>query len=194
MTDLAAEDAQSEQGAEDADLAAAPAKTTHARALAMLVAVAVVALALDIISKQLVVAHLREGDPVKVLGGLFYLTLIRNGGAAFSMGTGYTYIFPLITVLVVGWIGWMSAKLRSTPWAVALGLVLGGAFGNLADRLFRAPGPLEGHVVDFISFLSPYGRHFAIFNLADSALTCGVVLAVLLELTGRRRDGSRVRD
>ncbi len=199
MTDLAAEDAQSAQNAENApdaqgaDLASAPVKTTRTRALSALVAVAAAALALDVISKQLVVAHLREGDPVKVLGGLFYLTLIRNGGAAFSMGAGHTYIFPIITVLVVGWIGWMAVKLRSMPWAVSLGLVLGGAFGNLADRLFRAPGLLEGHVVDFISFLSPYGRNFAIFNLADSALTCGVVLAVLLELTGRRRDGTRVR-
>ncbi len=63
--------------------------------------------------------------------------------------------------------------------------MLGGAFGNLADRLFRAPGPLRGEVVDFISFAQPDRRHFAIFNLADSALVCGVVLAMLLELTGR---------
>src|SRR5262249_808037 len=100
-------------------------------------------------------------------------------------------VFPLVTVVVVGWIAWMSSKLRSLPWAVALGLVLGGALGNLGDRLFRAPRPLEGHVVDFISFLSPDGSHFAIFNAADSALTCGVILALVLEVMGRRRDGSR---
>ncbi len=86
----------------------------------------------------------------------------------------------------------MASRLRSVPWAVALGLVLGGALGNLGDRLFRAPGFLVGHVVDFISVFGPDGEHFPIFNLADSALTCGVILAVLLELMGRRRDGGRV--
>jgi signal peptidase II len=169
-------------------------RRSHGRALTVLAAVAVAVLALDLISKQLVVAHLSPGEPVKVLGGLFYFNLIRNGGAAFSMGTNHTYIFPLVTLAVAVWIIWMATKLRSLPWAVALGLVLGGAFGNLGDRLFRAPGPFRGHVVDFISFLSPDGRHFAIFNLADSALTCGVILAVLLELAGRRRDGSKVQN
>jgi signal peptidase II len=71
--------------------------------------------------------------------------------------------------------------------------VLGGALGNLADRLFRAPGPFEGHVVDMISLFAPYGQGFAVFNVADSCLSVGVVLAVLLELTGRQRDGSRAR-
>ena len=90
-------------------------------------------------------------------------------------------------------IGWLARQLRSLPWAVAMGLVLGGALGNLIDRLFRAPGPLVGHVVDFISLLAPAGQRFAIFNAADSALFCGVVLAIFLEITGRRRDGTRVR-
>lgn len=194
VTDLAAEEAGLPETAGQEPVAGEPepVRSTRGRALTLLAAVAALALAIDVVTKQLVVAHLREGEPVKILGGLFYFTLIRNGGAAFSMGTSHTYIFPLVTVLVVVWIIWMALKLRSLPWAVALGLVLGGAFGNLGDRLFRAPGPFEGHVVDFISFLSPDGSHFAIFNAADSALTCGVVLAVLLELTGRRRDGSRV--
>ncbi len=74
-----------------------------------------------------------------------------------------------------------------------MGLVLGGAMGNLLDRLFRAPGPLEGHVVDFISVFAPGGNAFPIFNLADSALFCGVVLAITLEFLGFRRDGTRVR-
>lgn len=174
--------------------AAPAAVTSHRRALTLFALVAAVAVVLDVVTKQLVVAHLTEGNPVKLLGGAIYLSLIRNGGAAFSMGTHYTFVFPLITLVVIGWIVWMAVKLRSLPWAVSLGLVLGGALGNLGDRLFRTPGPLEGHVVDFISILSPYGRYFAVFNVADSALTCGVVLAVLLELTGRRRDGARVRN
>ena len=161
--------------------------------MAVLGVTAAVAVALDQVVKALATAHLTEGRPVRLLGGLIYLSLLRNGGAAFSLGSGYTWVFPLITVAVIAWIGWMGRRLRSVPWAVALGLVLGGALGNLADRLFRAPGPFRGHVVDMISLFAPYGRGFAIFNIADSCLTVGVALAVLLEVTGRQRDGSRSR-
>lgn len=158
-------------------------------ALVLLAIVAALVLAIDLITKYLVVAHLTDHAPVRLLGGLIYLDLTRNSGAAFSMGTGYTWVFPLVTVVVIGWIGWMAARLRSRWWALALGLVLGGALGNLGDRLFRAPGFLVGHVVDFISVFGPDGAHFPIFNVADSALSCGVALAVLLELLGHRRDG-----
>jgi signal peptidase II len=163
------------------------------RAVAVLAAAAVLALAADQVVKQLCTEHLTEGRPVRILGGLVYLSLLRNSGAAFSLGSGHTWIFPVVTLAVVGWIGWMALRLRSVPWAVALGLVLGGALGNLADRLFRAPGPFRGHVVDMISVFAPYGERFAVFNVADSCLTVGVCLAVLLELTGRQRDGSRAR-
>jgi len=120
-----------------------------------------------------------------------YLSLLRNSGAAFSLGSGYTWVFPLVTIAVVTWIAVLSRRLRSTPWALALGLVLGGALGNLIDRLFRAPGFLHGHVVDMVSLFGPYAQYFAVFNVADSCLSVGVVLAVLLELTGRQRDGTR---
>jgi signal peptidase II len=162
-------------------------------ALATLGVTAVLAVALDQWVKHLSTDHLHEGQPVRILGGLIYLSLLRNSGAAFSFGEGYTWVFPLITVAVIGWIGWMARKLRSVPWAIALGLVLGGALGNLIDRLFRAPGPFRGHVVDMISLFAPYAEKFAVFNIADSCLSVGVVLAVLLELTGRQRDGSRAR-
>jgi signal peptidase II len=128
-----------------------------------------------------------------VLGGILYLDLIRNSGAAFSLGTGYTFIFPVITIAVVGWIAWAARRLRSVPWAVALGFVLGGALGNLTDRIFRAPGPMVGHVIDFLSLFAPRGEVWPVFNVADSALCVGVTLAVLLELTGRRLDGTRTR-
>jgi signal peptidase II len=130
---------------------------------------------------------------VKLLGGAVYLTLTRNSGAAFSLGSDYTFVFPVVMAAVVAWISFMAVKLRSVPWAVALGLVLGGGLGNFVDRLFRAPGPFVGHVVDMVSLFDPYGRVWPIFNLADSALVCGVLLAVWLELTGRQRDGTRVR-
>jgi signal peptidase II len=167
-------------------------RTSFTRAaLATLGGTAVIAVVLDQIVKHLSTEHLTEGRPVRILGGLIYLSLLRNGGAAFSLGRGYTWIFPLITLVVIAWIIWMSRRLRSVPWAISLGLVLGGAVGNLADRLFRAPGPFEGHVVDMISLFAPYGQGFAVFNIADSCLSVGVVLAVLLELTGRQRDGTR---
>jgi signal peptidase II len=162
-----------------------------ARAVIVLGATALVAVALDQWVKWLCTEHLTEGRPVRILGGLIYLSLLRNSGAAFSFGTGHTWIFPVITLVVIGWIVWMATRLRSIPWAVSLGLVLGGAFGNLGDRLFRAPGPFQGHVVDMISLFAPYAEKFAVFNIADSCLTVGVVLAVLLELTGRQRDGGR---
>ena len=152
---------------------------------------ALLAVLLDQITKELSTNGLTEGEPVRILGGLVHLSLLRNSGAAFSLGSGYTWVFPLVTLVVVGWIGFMASKLRSVPWAIALGLVLGGALGNLGDRLFRAPGPFQGHVVDMISLFGPYGEYFAVFNIADSCLSVGVVLAVLLELTGRQRDGSR---
>jgi signal peptidase II len=142
--------------------------------------------------KHVSLAELADREPVRVLGGLIYLSLTRNSGAAFSLASGHTWIFPLVALVVVGWIGWMALRLRSLPWAVALGLVLGGALGNLTDRLFRAPGPFVGHVVDMFSAFAPYGRVFPIFNVADAALTCGVVLAIVLEFTGRQRDGTRV--
>jgi len=159
--------------------------------VAVLAVTAMLAVALDQLVKELCTQNLIEGVPVRILGGLIYLSLLRNSGAAFSLGSGYTWVFPLVTLVVIGWIGYLTRKLRSVPWAIALGLVLGGALGNLGDRLFRAPGPFQGHVVDMVSLFGPYGEHFAVFNVADSCLSVGVVLAVLLELTGRQRDGSR---
>jgi signal peptidase II len=162
------------------------------RAVTVLGAVATVMVAADLATKQLALSTLNYRDDVTVIPGLLYWSLIRNSGAAFSLGAGYTWIFPLVTIAVVIWIGWMATRLRSIPWAISLGLVLGGALGNLVDRLFRAPGPFLGHVVDFVSVFQPGGGAFPIFNLADSSLSVGVVLAVLLELTGRQRDGSRI--
>ncbi len=159
----------------------------------VLVGVGALVLLLDVLTKQLAVADLADRPPVRVLGGAVYLLLTRNSGAAFSLGTHYTWVFPVITLGVVAGIVWYSPRLRSLPWAVAFGLILGGALGNLADRIFRAPGPFVGHVVDFVSLFDRNGMGFPVFNLADSALCCGFALALLLELTGRRRDGDRVR-
>jgi signal peptidase II len=165
--------------------------TRRPRAVAILAGVALVALLADLVTKHLALAALTDREPVKLLGGFVYLSLTRNSGAAWSIGADHTWVFPLITIGVVGWIVWMALRLRSLPWAVSLGLVLGGALGNLVDRIFRAPSPFHGHVVDMISLFDPYGQVWPVFNLADSSLVCGVLLAVLLELTGRQRDGRR---
>src|SRR3989440_12989606 len=110
------------------------------RAVAALAVAALVIVLADVLTKYLVVAKLSNHAPVRLLGGAVYLTLTRNSGAAFSLGTGITWVFPVVSVLVIGWISWMGRRLRSVPWAIALGLILGGALGNVGDRLFRAPG------------------------------------------------------
>jgi signal peptidase II len=161
-------------------------------ALATLGVTVLAVLAIDLLTKQLALTNLGDGSRVELLGGALWLDLTRNSGAAFSIGSGYTFVFPLIALVVMGAIGYLARRLRSMPWALSLGLILGGALGNFIDRLFRAPGPLRGHVVDFISVFGPAGEKFPIFNAADSALFCGVVLAIALEFTGRRRDGTRL--
>ncbi|HTU05856.1 MAG TPA: signal peptidase II, partial [Trebonia sp.] len=118
------------------------------RRIGVLAGVAAFVLAADAITKALVTAHLREGQPVHVLGSVLMLNLLRNPGAAFSVGTGDTIVFTAIAVIVVVYIARTARNLRSTAWAITLGLLLGGALGNLADRIFRAPGFLRGNVVD----------------------------------------------
>ncbi|MCF3964648.1 signal peptidase II [Streptomyces fuscigenes] len=154
------------------------------RKILALFTVAVVAYLLDLGSKLLVVAKLEYHEPVKILGNALELTVIRNPGAAFGVGTAYTVIFTIIAAAVIVVIARLARKLYSLPWAIALGLLLGGALGNLTDRIFRSPGVFEGAVVDFIA-----PAHFAVFNLADSAITCGGILVVLLSFRGLDPDG-----
>ncbi|MCZ7418096.1 MULTISPECIES: signal peptidase II [unclassified Micromonospora] len=163
------------------------------RSVTILLSLAVFAVAVDLLTKHLSLQELGDREPVRLLGGALYLSLTRNSGAAWSLGKDYTFIFPIIAIGVLAWIAWMARTLRSVPWAVALGLVVGGVVGNLIDRIFRAPGWFVGHVVDMFSVFDPYGRVFPIFNVADSALVCGVLLAVGLEFTGRQRDGTRAQ-
>jgi signal peptidase II len=162
--------------------------TPRRRRVGILVTVAAVVYALDVVTKLLVVAKLTPGQPVHVLGSFLQLTYTRNSGAAFSIGWGYTAVFSLIAVGVILVILRLARRLYSAPWALALGLLLGGAIGNLTDRIARAPGLFRGWVVDFIQF-----PHFAIFNVADSAITCGGVLMVLLAFRGLHPDGTDER-
>ncbi|HEY9475848.1 MAG TPA: signal peptidase II, partial [Mycobacteriales bacterium] len=167
--------------------------TPHRRRIGLLALTALVVLTADVVSKVLVVAMLSGRPPVKVLGGLVYLTETRNTGAAFSFAEGATLVFTLIAVAVVVVILRTAPRLRSVPWAICLGLILGGAAGNLVDRLARSPGPLRGAVVDWISVLDPHGSVWPIFNVADSAIVCGGVLAIVLATLGIELDGRRGR-
>jgi lipoprotein signal peptidase len=155
------------------------------RRIGVLLAVAVTVLVADIISKVIVVATLSGRPPVRLLGGLLTLRVDRNPGAAFSIGTSMTIVFTAIAVGVIIFILRTSRRIRSTAWAITLGLLLGGATGNLTDRLLRSPGPLRGYVVDWIQL-----PHWPVFNVADSAIVCGGILAVLLAARGLSIDGT----
>jgi signal peptidase II len=159
------------------------------RRIPVLIGVAAVAYLLDLISKLVVVAHLEGRDEIELIGEWVQLEAIRNPGAAFGFGETLTIVLTAIAVIVITVICRIARKLYSTPWAVALGLLLGGAFGNLTDRLFRSPGIFRGEVVDFIAV-----KHFAVFNLADSAIVCGGILIVLLSFRGLDPDGTVHRD
>lgn len=155
---------------------------------------AATALAADALSKVLVVANVQPSrPPIRLLGGAIYLVQARNSGAAFSVGTGATAALTVVSLLVAAVIIRTARRLRSTAWAVALGMVLGGAVGNLVDRLLRAPGPGRGHVVDWISLFADDGHVWPIFNLADSSIVIGGVIAVLLSVRGIDFDGVRNR-
>jgi len=162
--------------------------------IALLVGVALLVLVVDQVSKYLVVRDLQPDETVSVISGVLRLHLIRNPGAAFSMATGMTWIFTVIAIAVSVLIARISARLGSRWWALALGLLLGGAIGNLTDRLFREPGFARGHVVDFIEYQKFPFMDFPIFNVADSCIVCSAVLIALLGLRGIGLDGSRLTD
>ncbi|WP_232797092.1 signal peptidase II [Blastococcus atacamensis] len=157
----------------------------------LLLALSAGVLAADLVTKLVVVATIEPGEDIRTLGGALYLTHLRNTGAAFSLAEGFTVVLTLIAVAVAVVIVRVARRLCSTGWAVSLGLVLGGAIGNLIDRVFRDPGFLRGGVVDFLSVFGPDGEVWPVFNIADSAIVCGGVLGVLLALRGIEFDGTR---
>ncbi|AQA05598.1 signal peptidase II [Mycobacterium sp. MS1601] len=147
--------------------------------LKLLLSVAAVVWVLDIVTKVAAVHYLTPGQPVSIIGDTVTWTLVRNSGAAFSMATGYTWVLTLVATGVVIGIIWMGRRLVSPWWALGLGMILGGALGNLVDRFFRSPGPLRGHVVDFLSV-----GWWPVFNVADPAVVGGAILLVVLSLFG----------
>jgi signal peptidase II len=162
----------------------------RARTLTVMLGIAAVVVTADAVSKALALRDLPGRPPVRLLGGLLTLELKLNPGAAFGVGTSYTAVIALIACGVVVYVIRMAARLRSLAWTIGLGLLLGGAVGNLADRLFRAPGPLRGSVVDWLNL-----PHFPwTFNLADASITCAAVLIGILALRGVRADGASSTD
>ena len=140
-------------------------------------------------TKVLAVDRLSGKGTVELLGPWFGLHLTRNPGAAFSTGTAYTGALTVLSIVAVCVVLWVSRRLGSALWAVALGLLLAGVAGNLTDRLFREPGPMRGHVVDFLRF-----PHWPIFNVADVCINIAAVLIVVQALRGIGVNGRRVTD
>lgn len=183
-------DGDAAEGARPGDGGVTPANGRSGRRahVVTLFVIAVGVLIADLLSKQAALANLATGDVIELPGGFFSLRLVLNPGAAFSFATGMTWVFTLIAAAVVVVVVRVARRLDSRAWAVALGLLLGGAVGNLLDRLFRPPGFARGHVVDFID----YGGFF-VGNVADIAIVVAAVLMGWLAFRGIGVDGTRER-
>jgi signal peptidase II len=164
-----------------------PTASRRRRVLFLLMgATAVVAYAADQVTKIWAQNTLRTGEPVDVVGDHIRLNLIRNAGAAFSIGNGATWVMTLVACGVLVFILRTARRIGSSAWAVALGLLLGGSLGNLTDRMVRSPGPGRGQVVDFIDYFG-----FFIGNVADIAIVGAAAFIALLAVRGVGVDGAR---
>ena len=159
------------------------------RLLAVFAVVAATAYAVDVIAKIVAVDRLSDRPDVEIVGDLLVLHLVRNPGAAFSTGTGYTQVFTCLAIAAVVVICYLARRIGSLAWAFALGLLLAGVAGNLTDRLLRGPAPLRGHVIDF--FMLP---HWPVFNVADMLINAAAILILIQVFRGVRLDGSRASD
>jgi signal peptidase II len=170
----------------DTDAPAAVDTAGRSRLYAVVFAVALLMLVLDQGTKMWALSSLVPGAPRDLFGSLLRLELIRNPGAAFSIATNATWL--LVGVAVLAWVATAIRRIGSLAWALALGLLLGGALGNLVDRFFRAPGPGRGQVVDFIDYAGLF-----IGNVADIAIVVAAAIIVVLALRGVTIAGERVR-
>ncbi len=161
-------------------------RTPPPRRVALVFAVAALVWVADVVTKVVAVAQLTGRPPVEVVPGVLQLTITRNSGAAFSIATELTVVLTAIACAVVLVVLRLAVRVRSTGWALALGLLLGGALGNLSDRVFREPAPFRGHVVDFLEL-----PHWPVFNLADSCIVAAAALIALQSLRGIGLDGAR---
>lgn len=162
-----------------------PAPVPPGRLPRLTIVLALVAYAVDQGSKAWALSALAGEAPRDVVGSFLRLSLIRNPGAAFSIGTGATWVLTLLAVAIVVIVIRTARRLGSQRWAIALGLLLGGALGNLTDRLVREPGIGQGHVIDFIDY-----NGWFIGNVADVAIVGAAAVIGWLALTGVGIDGS----
>ncbi|MEY3635899.1 MAG: hypothetical protein RL147_328 [Actinomycetota bacterium] len=132
---------------------------------------------LDLATKLWAVNTLSDRSNIKIIGDFFQLTLVRNPGAAFSVAEGATIFLTLFGFLVMGVIFYYSTKITSRGWSVVLGLAMGGILGNLVDRIFREPGVLRGHVIDWLQV-----PNWPVFNIADSAIVLAAVVSMILSV------------
>ena len=153
--------------------------------LRLFILVALLVLVVDQATKALAVATLKGEDSIELIPHVLALTYMTNGGAAFGMGAGMTVVLTALAAVVCFFVARTASQLRDRGWAVGLGLFLGGALGNLIDRVFRDPAPFKGHVVDFLD----YG--IFIGNVADIALTLAAAMIFFLTWRGVGIDGTR---
>jgi signal peptidase II len=146
-----------------------------------------VAYSLDIVSKIVAVDRLTGREDIQLVGQWFQLHLTRNPGAAFSTATELTPVLSILAIAACGVVLYVARRLGSAAWAVSLGFLLAGIGGNLTDRVFREPGVLHGHVIDF--FMLP---HWPVFNVADICINLGAGLALVTTFRGISVDGSRL--
>jgi signal peptidase II len=144
-----------------------------------LLVTALIVVLLDLATKIWAVARLENQPEIKIIGEFLKFSFVRNPGAAFSFGTSITWVFTLIAIVVSIVILLVSKSVTNRPWVIALGGLLGGAVGNLIDRIFRSPEVFQGHVVDFISV-----PNYPMFNIADSAVVLSAITMVVLSLRG----------
>lgn len=145
-----------------------------------------VTVAADQITKAIALSALSDGRSRPVIEGVLHWTLQRNPGAAFGLFRRAPVVFTILAIVITVVIVGMAPRVRDRLNGVALGLVLGGALGNLGDRLFRPPGPFRGRVIDFIDF-----RVWPTFNLADAAVVVGAGLLAIASFRADRRDAAQ---
>ena len=154
--------------------------------LALFGAVVLLVVLADQFTKRWALESLTEGESVDVLGSVLQFTLYFNPGAAFGTGAGYTLLLSLVAIGASIALVFLAKQLHDPVWTVGLGLFLGGALGNLIDRIFREPGILKGHVVDFINY-----NGWFVGNVADIALTLAAIMVVMRSWQGIKLDGTR---
>lgn len=162
----------------------------RSRRIVLFAVVAVAGYLIDLTTKAIAVARLEDADPVVVIPHVLHLTFVRNPGAAFGMATGFTIVLTVIALTVCVVVVRMARQLRDPLWAVGLGLLLAGALGNLTDRIFRDPSPLQGHVVDFLQF-PDWPPSWPVFNVADMMINVAAVIIVVQTVRGVGLDGTK---